>query len=227
MLKEKAMKYLLAGLAAIGFAPLAALAQSEAAAELGEAGTKSAAWTSCKFSITEAVEGGRKGSDPEEGAYDKAKGLHLKSGTSESVTVEGKRASKRRDGTWRARARLEPIESPSSFLTDLEKNFKTVTRSDEGGAKVYSGQLTAAGTAFLLSGLESRLRGQGESKVTARVTVDADGNVSKIEIEGTFAGKIQGQDATVKLSRVISFSDVNKASLQIPEEAQKALDQLP
>jgi len=223
------MKSLLTGLAAaaIGLAPLAALAQNEAAAELGQAGSKAAGWTSCKFSITEAVEGGKKGSDPEEGTYDKAKGLYTKSGTSQSVTVAGKRASTRRDGTWRARARPEPIESPSSFLEDLDKNLKTVTRTEEGGAKVYSGALTAAGAAYLLSGLESRLRGQGESKITARVTVDGDGNVSKIEIEGTFTGKIQGQDANVKLSRVITFSDVNKATLEIPEEAQKALDQLP
>lgn len=206
-------------------AAIAAVALAGPEQELAKAAAKSKEWTSCKFTITETVEGAKAGSDPVEGTYEKGTGLHTKTGASgEQVRVEGKRASKRKDGTWRGRANPDTIEAPFVIVEDLEKNFRKLEIADEGDGKVYSGELTRAGTAYLMEGLERRVAGQADTKFTAKVTVNADGNVVKIEVTGTCTVKVNDVETPVKAVRAISFTDVNSATWDIPAEAQAALD---
>jgi hypothetical protein len=211
----------------IAVAVLASLAQNDAA-ELGQAAAKAAEWTSYDYSITETVEGGRSGADPIQGTYEKGKGLYSKEDSGqrvrEEVFVDGKRANSRRDGTWRARLTTDRIEPPHQVLEHLEKNFKSVTKSTEAGSTVFSGEPTKAGQSWLLGSLLRRVTGQGDTRTTGKVFLEFDGNIAKVEIQGVFEGKNNGQDVKVTATKVLAFSKINEAKLEIPAEAAAALE---
>jgi hypothetical protein len=197
------------------------------AAELARAAARSMEWKSLKYSITESVEGGRRGADPEAGVFEAGKGLVRNPGAdNEAVYLQGKRANKRRDGSWRGRANPDPIEAPNLIVEDIEKNFRSLTVSSEGGTRVFTGPLTRAGTAFLMDGHERRVAGGKDAKIVASVTVDGDGNIVKIDVTGTCTVDSAGGSVAVTATRTIAFSEIDTARVEVSAEAQAALDQV-
>lgn len=201
----------------------AVFAQDGGSDGLAKAAAASKEWSSCRFSIVETSEGARRAADPVEGVFEKGKGLHIKEGANnETIYVDGKRAQKRRDGAWRGRANSDPIVPPFAVLEDLEKSFKKLEATD--GGRVYSGTLTKAGGVFLLDRLERRIAGQKDARIVGKVTLDDNGHIVKVEITGSCTTESNGAQVAVVVTRTFSFSEINRASLEIPREAQEALD---
>jgi hypothetical protein len=245
----RAMVYTLTVVVAIG---VSAQAQDDASAKLGEASKKTAEWKSYKFTSETKTEGGQGGgnrpSGPSEGTFEKDKGLHVKMGDLEAVKV-GDKVATLRDGNWslagnnqgqpgqgqgqggqggqgRRRGMGGPsTEAPHLALADLEKKFSKVTSSTEGDATVFSGDLTSGGAADLMGGMVRRFAQNGETKGTAKITVNKDGQIVKVEVNGSVTGKVRDRDINLTITRTITFSDIDTATVTIPDGAKKVLEQ--
>lgn len=195
--------------------------------------------------------GGNRPSGPTEGTFEKDKGIHVKMGESEAVKV-GDKVAVLRDGNWslggnnRGGGQGQPgqgqggqggqnrrrgggfgpsTEAPHEALANLEQKFSKVTSSTEGDTTVFSGDLTSSGAADLMGGMVRRFAQNGEVKGTAKVTVNKDGHIVKVEVNGSVSGKMRDRDISLTITRTITFSDINSASVTIPDGAKKVLEQ--
>lgn len=224
---------------------ITARAQDDAA-KLSEAGKKASEWTSVKFKIEAKVEGGQgKDRGPTEGTYEKGKGIYVKADKFEAIKAGDKTVVKGKDGSWAAPGGGDTppdpnggdkkkkgmggkgpgVEDPLEALANLDKKFSKVTSAADGENTVFSGDLTPEGAADLMGALVKRFASKGETKGTAKITVDKNGNILKIEVDGTVAAKVKDKDINLTIHRTTTFSDVNTAKLEIPDEAKKALGQ--
>ncbi|MBI2901606.1 MAG: hypothetical protein HYY17_15590 [Planctomycetes bacterium] len=228
-----------------------AWAQDDAAADLGKAGAKAQEWKSYSFKTASKSEGmpqrgggggGQENAGPRttEGEYVADKGLHSKTGENEVIRKGEKTAVKGRDGKWaapetgggggRGRRGMGGFPPPHESLKEIEKSFKSVAKGSDGDATVYSGDLTADGVTKLSGGRGFGGRGgrQGggtlESSGTAKVWVDADGNITKIEVKTQVKGKIQEREFDIKTERTVEFSKIGSTDFEIPEEAKAILE---
>jgi hypothetical protein len=229
-----------------------ARAQDDASAKLGEAAKKAAGWTSFKFHIDAKVDGGQgREVPPTDGTFEKDKGLHVTAGKFEAIKVGDKTVIKNKEGAWTAPGAPAEgdnkdngggdekkkkgegkkgggrggaaAENPGEAFTGLEAKFTKVTSAADGDNTVYSGELTPQGATDLLGGIVKR--GKLEAKGTAKITVDKDGNIVKIEVEGTATGKNKNGDVNLTIHRTTTFSEINTAKVEIPDDAKKALGQ--
>jgi len=216
----------------------AAAAQEDAASELGKAGAKSQEWKSYSFKIASKTEGmpqrgggQNPGERTTEGEYVAEKGLHGKAGESEVYKKGSKTAVKGRDGKWaapegggrRGGRGLSGLTAPHETFKEIEKHFKKVEKTADGDAAVYSGELTADGIAKLGGGM-GRMREGGESSGTAKVYVDASGEITKLEVNTKIKAKFQEREVEITTARTIEVSNLGKADFEIPEEVKKLLE---
>ncbi len=237
---------------AVGF--VAILVQDDKA-KLDEAGKKSSDWQSYSYTSTTKTEGmggggqggGGNAGGPTtvEGSFEKGVGLYVK-GRSEAVRVDDKVVVKGQDGTWtvqtpggqgqggggqggggqggqgRRRGGMMPTDPPHKDLADLGSKFSSVTSAKDGDNTVYSGDLTKEGAQALLGGMARRAE---DASGKAKITVDKDGNIVKIEIDGKVSGKMRDREFNITTNKVVEFKNVGNTKVQIPEEAKKALEQ--
>ena len=218
----------MSGLSA-AFAVLAAI-QDDASAKLGEATKKAADWKSYKYISEDA--GGKGARGPTEGVYEKDKGLVVKAGKLEYIVTDAKTVYKGTDGAWsdqnpaggkggggKKKGGSTAPKYPHLALADFEKKFSKVTSAAEGDGVVYSGDLTSEGA----NSLSGRTGGTLEAKGTAKVTVNKEGQIVKVEINIAISGKVKDKDVNFSVNRKTTYSDLNTAKAEISEDAKKAL----
>jgi hypothetical protein len=120
---------------------------------------------------------------------------------------------------------MVPTQPPHRDLAKIDSAFSSVKSESQGDNTVYSGPLTKEGAADLLGGMVKRLvDGGGSVEGTASVTVDKDGNIVKLAVEGKATGKMRDREISMTIKRTVEFGDFGKAKVEIPEEAKKALE---
>lgn len=220
---------------------LALWCAQDAAEELNQAGTKAQEWTSYAFKTTSTTEGmpqrgngggGQGGPRTSEGEWiAESKLYHSKSGNFETIKKGDKTAVKGQDGNWtepqqgggRGGRGRGPTAPPHENLKDLGKAFQKVEKTTDGDLALYSGDLTTEG-AQKFSGGFGRMGGGNsgfESTGTAKVWVDSEGRIVKIEVNTVTKGKMRDQDVEIKSSRTTEYSKFGEATFEIPEEAKK------
>lgn len=217
-----------------------AMLQDDAATKLNDSGKKASEWKSYRFKVDSKIDGlGGKEPGPMEGTFEKDKGLYVKGGRLEAVKVGDKTAITDKEGGWtlvnpeakgdekkkgQGRANLVH-EPPHGNLENLGAKFAKIETAQDGENTVYSGELTPAGAADLMGAQLKKLAKNGEFKGTAKVTVNKDGQIVTIEINGSVKGKVKDQEVNATFSKTVTYSDVDAATLTIPEGAKKVLEQ--
>ena len=74
-----------------------------------------------------------------------------------------------------------------------------------------------------MGGMAKRMAEQGEASGKAKITVDKDGNIVKVEIEGKASGKMRDRDVNLTITKTVEFKNIGSTKVEIPEEAKKAL----
>ena len=59
---------------------------------------------------------------------------------------------------------------------------------------------------------------------TARIWIDGDGRILKVETSASVTASIQGSDVQLSATRTTTITDYDATKVQIPEEARKILD---
>lgn len=216
----------------------------DAAEELNTAGTKAQEWKSYAFKTTSTTEGmpqrqGGGGNNPggprtSEGEYiADSKLIHSKSGNFETIKKGDKTVTKGQDGSWtepqqggqggRGRGRgMGNITPPHESLKDLGKAFQSVEKSTDGDLALYSGELTTEGATKLGGGGFGRGGNSTlETTGSAKVWVDSEGRIAKIEVNTVRKGDFNGTAVEIKTARTTEFSKFGEATFEIPEEAKK------
>ena len=227
---------------------IALLAQNEAAQKLADPVHKAADWRAYSYNLT-------LGSIISEGVWEKEGKSSRKSGGVEEITINGKTVVKNSDGTWtssasattpapkkgkkakkaaKSTAKSTDTRLPVEYLAGLDQKFFAVTSSADGDNTVYSGELTSEATAALFTAPKKKKAAAAapvDTRANAKVTVDKDGNIARVEISIGGAetqvnpkGKAtKGKAAAQPKKILITFADINKATVSIPDEARKAL----
>jgi hypothetical protein len=176
--------------------------------------------------------GSKSNTDPSEVMFEKDKGLWYKSGRNETITVGDKTVGKGKDGLWALKKpRKQAPDAPQALaphqsLRGLEKSSE-ITASDENEHKVYLINLQAEGAASLLGDVLRRelKKGSDEPKCTAKIWVK-EGTIVKLEIACTFTIRSakSPEEKTISIRRLVEFKEINSLTVEIPEEARKALE---
>lgn len=227
-------------LAVLGWAAGGVWAQDGAADELGKAGSRAQEWKSYAFKITTTTEGlpnrGGPGLGATEGEFVADKGLHVSTGQMEFIRKGDKTAIKGRDGGWSAPRQgggqggrgggfFTRMTAPHESFKDIQKCFKTVDKTQEGDLTVFSGELTPEG-ATKLSGRGSFGRGGAgntQASGTAKVYVDTDGNIVRVQVSTQVKMNFRNQETEIKTERTIEISKIGSADFEVPDDARKVL----
>jgi FAD/FMN-containing dehydrogenase len=121
------------------------------------------------------------------------------------------------------------LKPPHEELRKFESRFKEIKKRDKtekiGDLEcvVYEGPLTEGGVRAGLPAGVGLLLGKGEYEGTGRAWV-GDGRVVKFEADAK--AKLQDKDAVVEVSykRTTEFSDVGKATIEMPPEVKKLFE---
>ncbi len=208
-------------------------------AEVREAVGKASDWTSykmiCEDTVEEKVDGGgsKSNTDPSQVVFEKDKGLWLKAGRNESITVDGKTVARGKDGAWAVKAPKKsknpgppPVAlPPHQSLRGLEKSSR-VDVVEENENRIYTIALQPEGAVSILGNLaKDAAKATKEPECSAQLVVDKDGRIVKLEISLAFiTASKSGEEKSITVKRVVKFTEVNEAKIEIPEEAKKALE---
>jgi len=151
--------------------------------------------------------------------------------------AEGEKPNRNRArGALFGRAMLKNFKAPHEELQDLAKGFKEVKKAEKTDkigdieCTAFSGDLSEE--AMKGSPLGRMLgqfgaAGNAETKGSARVWVDASGNVAIFEVVTKISIDIQGNQVDITMTRRCELSDAGKAKVEIPEAVQKLLNEKP
>jgi hypothetical protein len=195
-------------------------------AQVREAVSQASDWKSYRMTCDDAVEGAKSSSQRSEFVFEKDKGFWFKSGKAEGITVDGRTISRGKDGSWSSKGSgPEAPPAPHQSLRGLERSSR-VDAAEDGDLRVYTIALQAEGAASILGNLIKDVRrAVKEPECTAKLTVDQDGHIAKLEVSCAFSIRNKaGEETPVTVRRSIVFTQINQAKLEVPVEAQKALD---
>lgn len=164
---------------------------------------------------------------------------YAKSRGTEAFLQSGKVVYKGQDGKWTLLAQpekgakpdkgmrevmaLRGIRIPHEELNGFDAKLKDVKSDKDGESTVFSGTLTDDAAKEL--GAMGRKGGQGTYAGSAKIWVDANGNVSKFEITINVKAKMKNKDVDLTTTRTVEISAIGStAKIEIPEEAKKLLE---
>jgi hypothetical protein len=126
---------------------------------------------------------------------------------------------------------IRNFKAPHDDLKDLAKNFKEVKKQEKtekiGDVEctVYGGDLTEEsmkgsplGRMLAFAGGTAELKGSG------RVFIDPNGSIMVYELSTKATIELQGNQIDFSMARRAEISEVGKVKVEIPEGAQKLLD---
>jgi hypothetical protein len=119
-----------------------------------------------------------------------------------------------------AAAKVRRARLPHEELAGLARDFKTVTKQQDKGLTVYSGELTGEAVKRLAP---SEFRSVARSG-RARAWVDGAGALMKYAVEIRATGRLGNADVDTTIVRTATLSDVNSARVEVPAAARKALE---
>ncbi|MFO0981577.1 MAG: hypothetical protein U1E76_07455 [Planctomycetota bacterium] len=120
---------------------------------------------------------------------------------------------------------LRTVAAPHTMLDGIDKKVEGLKVADEGGAKVFTGNLTAD-AAKELAGRFNRMRGgEDNRKVTGAIKlwVGAAGRVDKYEVTTSTEAGQSGRE--IKTTRAVTLHDSGDSKVAVPEEVKKLLAQ--
>jgi hypothetical protein len=117
---------------------------------------------------------------------------------------------------------LRGVQTPHVALQGIEKKLEDVKVTDENGAHVYTGKLSAD-AAKEMAGRMMRGRGGEEPKVTGNIKlwVDASGQVTKYEVTTVAEAGAAGRE--FKTTRLVTLKNAGDSKQVVPEEVKKLL----
>jgi hypothetical protein len=151
------------------------------------------------------------------GFFEKGVGFYVK-GEQELYRVGDKTVVRLPGGLWvPAPPQTRVMKPPHEEMAALENQFESLSFSRAGKGFVAAGPLTREGARRLLGEPAGLAPGDGDVTAKAKASVDRDGNITRVEIEGKTGGTGR------KLSRIFEFKAIGKTKLNIPDEVKKAL----
>jgi len=208
--------------------------------ELAEAAKKSAAMESYAFKIESKASKGKNQPGAIEGRYQKDQPLALKSGSAEGFKKAGaivykdgeewKRLEKAQKGEKKqqpAAAAFASVKFPHEELEGFEKNFEKVEKAAEKDkdCTVWSGPLTPSAARTLVStGSKAEGKSNGTYSGTAKVWVNDQGLIVRIEIASHMKGETKKGPVETDLTKTVQFSEQGAAKVEVPEGAAKLLN---
>jgi hypothetical protein len=217
--------------AALSLAP----ADVDAGRPLADAARKTAGLSAYAFQMEEKPGPGTGG--PVQGKYEKGKPVAFTADKIEFLR-KGDALAYKDGGQWQrsktgvqsdplrilgAAAKVRGARLPHDELADLVKGLKDPKGSEAKepkGATVYRGTLDEA-VAKALAPTSRRSVAQGGS---AEVWVGADGQVLKYSVKIRLQGRLGNAEVDGHLTRAVQLSDQGSARVEVPAEAQKALE---
>ncbi len=203
-----------------------------AAEELGRAARKTAAAASYAFRIEErpgrgtggAVTGGYALGQP---VFFLSDGIRFYRKGQALVYEQGGRWHRSKTGTESdplrilgAAAKVRRAALPHEELASLSRDFKSVTRRQEKGQTVYTGELTEAAVKRLAP---SEFRSVARSG-RAQAVVDAGGLLTRYTVEIRAKGRLGNAEVDATVARTVTLTEIGTARLEVPAAARKALE---
>jgi hypothetical protein len=122
------------------------------------------------------------------------------------------------------------LRPPHEELKKYEERFKELRKKD-GEAKigdiacvVYEGALTEPGVRGAIPGGLGFLLGKAKCEGTGRAWVGDGGRILRFEVDGKIEIDDKDQTTELKFSRTTEFSEIGKATLEVPAEVKKLFE---
>lgn len=182
-----------------------------------------------------------------EGKYEKGVGAYIRTATHEFVTIGDKTASRPlaewkmledEDDPMALQKRMmsmmsgsKSVKSPHGDFADFAGKIEKAKKSKketlgETECDLYEIEFTEEAAKALLGDLLPMGGMMGmipdaESTGTGKVWVDGGGRIVKYEATGKLSASMQGMDFEMSATRTVTFYDVDKTKVEIPEDAKK------
>ena len=123
------------------------------------------------------------------------------------------------------------LKPPHEELKKFEDRFKDLRKKDgvekigDAECSVYEGALTESGVRGLVPGGAGVLLGKGTFEGTGRVWVGPEGRIVRFEADCKIQIDQDGAVTDLAIKRTTEFSDVGKATVEMPEDVKKLFDE--